>query len=91
MYTPCVDCSGTGTITILLIENQTASEIPQASSEVNLKINVQPINDLPVIFVTLNASSILNKDPTEDVVVCNYILRYYLNYIIKRLSQTPDF
>lgn len=69
VYTPCLDCFGDEEINILLKENQTSTDIPPASSHVTINIHIQPINDPPVVFLTLNGSSLLNKDPTEDVIV----------------------
>ncbi|XP_062589554.1 uncharacterized protein LOC134251189, partial [Saccostrea cucullata] len=69
VYTPCVDCSGDERIDILLIENQTNPDIPVASTKVAINIHIQPVNDFPTVFLTLNGSSLLSKDPTEDVIV----------------------
>uniref|UniRef100_K1PPK2 Protocadherin Fat 4 n=1 Tax=Magallana gigas TaxID=29159 RepID=K1PPK2_MAGGI len=69
VYTPCLDCFGDEEINILLKENQSNTDIPPASSHVTINVHIQPINDPPVVFLTLNGSSLLNKDPTEDVIV----------------------
>lgn len=73
VYTPCLDCFGDEEINIMLNENQSNTDIPPASSQVTINIHVQPINDPPVVFLTLNGSSLLNKDPTENVIVCTAI------------------
>ncbi|XP_062613272.1 uncharacterized protein LOC134275049, partial [Saccostrea cucullata] len=69
VYTPCLDCSGNETIGIMLTENQTNPEIPAASTKIAINIHIQSINDPPSVFLTVNGSSLLNKDPTEDVVI----------------------
>ncbi|VDI67222.1 Hypothetical predicted protein [Mytilus galloprovincialis] len=69
LYTPCTDCSGVETLTIILQEIQTNDDIPPASSEATLIITIIDSNDPPEIFLTQYGQSILSSDPTEPVLV----------------------
>ncbi|VDI50948.1 Hypothetical predicted protein, partial [Mytilus galloprovincialis] len=67
LYTPCTDCAGTEYIHILLTEHQT--DIPAASSNVTITVDVISQNDHPVVFLTQFGSSILLEDTSEPVVI----------------------
>ncbi|VDI71255.1 Hypothetical predicted protein, partial [Mytilus galloprovincialis] len=69
LYTPCTDCSGIETLTIILQEIQTNDDIPPASSETTIVITIIDSNDPPEIFLTQYGQSILSSDPTEPVLV----------------------
>ncbi|XP_071145141.1 uncharacterized protein [Mytilus edulis] len=69
LYTPCTDCSGVETLTIILQEVQTNDDIPPASSETTIVITIIDSNDPPEIFLTQYGQSILSSDPTEPVLV----------------------
>ncbi|XP_076086943.1 uncharacterized protein LOC143057517 [Mytilus galloprovincialis] len=69
LYTPCTDCSGVETLTIILSEVQTNEDIPPASSETTIVITIIDYNDSPEIFLTQHGQSILSFDPSEPVLV----------------------
>ncbi|VDI39321.1 Hypothetical predicted protein [Mytilus galloprovincialis] len=69
LYTPCVDCSGTEIIRIILSENQTDPNIPVASLPVTLTVTITSQNDHPEIFITQYGQSMLHQDPSEPVIV----------------------
>ena len=69
VYTPCLNCFGDEVVYIMLKENQTQPEIPPASTSITINIHIQAVNDPPSVFLTLNGSTLLSKDPTEEVVV----------------------
>ncbi|XP_076087285.1 uncharacterized protein LOC143057777 [Mytilus galloprovincialis] len=69
LYTPCTDCSGVETLSIILQEVQTNDDIPPASSETTLVITIIDFNDPPEIFLAQHGQYILSSDPTEPVLV----------------------
>ena len=72
VYTPCLNCFGDEVVNIMLKENQTQPDIPPASTSVSINIHIQAVNDPPSVFLTLNGSTLLSKDPTEEVIVSIY-------------------
>ena len=67
MYNPCQDCSGIEYINITMYEEQRDPDIPPANTTDTIIINIQLVNDPPVIFLFHQGLSLLNDDPTEPV------------------------
>lgn len=76
MYNPCQDCSGIEYINITMYEEQRDPDIPPANTTDTIIINIQPVNDPPVIFLFHQGVSLLNDDPTEPVNVRSVYLLY---------------
>ena len=69
VYTPCQDCSGVENINITMYEEQRDPDIPAAATEDVLRVNIQAVNDPPVIFLIHDGQSVLHDDPTEPLTV----------------------
>ncbi|XP_076085497.1 uncharacterized protein LOC143056293 [Mytilus galloprovincialis] len=69
LYTPCEDCTGLEIIPVILLENQTGTDISPLSTTVYLWINVTDLFDPPVIFLTQYGETLLGADPTEPIIV----------------------
>lgn len=70
IYTPCQDCSGVEYINITMYEEQRDPDIPPANATDVITVNIEPVNDPPLIFLFHNGQSILHDDPTEPITVC---------------------
>lgn len=70
IYTPCQDCSGVEYINITMYEEQRDPDIPPANATDMITVNIEPVNDPPLIFLFHNGQSLLHDDPTEPITVC---------------------
>lgn len=77
IYTPCQDCSGVEYINITMYEEQRDPDIPSANATDMITVNIEPVNDPPLIFLFHNGQSILHDDPTEPITVCLTAWQYH--------------
>ncbi|XP_022102001.1 uncharacterized protein LOC110985344 [Acanthaster planci] len=59
-FTPCLDCQGTFTLQVTVREVQSLLEITPLSTTVAISINVQPVNDNPVLYIAQDGNSVGN-------------------------------
>lgn len=77
IYTPCQDCSGVEYINITMYEEQRDPDIPPANATDMITVNIEPVNDPPLIFLFHKGQSILHDDPTEPITVCLTAWQYH--------------
>lgn len=60
-----------------MYEEQRDPDIPPANATDMITVNIEPVNDPPLIFLFHNGQSILHDDPTEPITVCLTAWQYH--------------